>query len=149
VVNFDVRIKLIDIDKDLRPGMSCNASIETETINNVISVPLQSVTARGGFSPANPEEGEEGEEGNQNVKQEKKGNDNKPKEIVFIVKNGKAKSINVKTGLSDDNFIEIKEGLKSGEEVITGSYRAISRELNDGSIVHVEEKGKSPGENKN
>jgi len=146
VVNFDVRIRLIDIDKDLRPGMSCNASIETETINNVISVPLQSVTARGGFTPANPEEGEEG---NQNVKQEKKGNDDKPKEIVFIIKNGKAKSINVKTGLSDDNFIEIKEGLKSGEEVITGSYRAISRELNDGSIVHVEEKGKSFGENKN
>ncbi len=46
VVNFDVKIRMIDPDPGLRPGMSCNATIETKTINNVLSVPIQSVTAR-------------------------------------------------------------------------------------------------------
>ena len=46
----------------------------------------------------------------------------------------------VKTGLSDDNYIQIKEGLKDGEKVVSGSYRAISRELNDGSKVKLEDK---------
>ena len=48
VVNFNVKLKLVDLDKGLRPGMSCNADIETETIKNVVSVPIQSVTARSG-----------------------------------------------------------------------------------------------------
>ena len=46
VVNFEVKIKLIDPKNTLRPGMSCNADIETETIENVLSVPIQSVTTR-------------------------------------------------------------------------------------------------------
>ena len=46
----------------------------------------------------------------------------------------------VETGISDDNYLEIKSGLNVGDEVISGSYRAISRELEDGSIVRVEEK---------
>jgi HlyD family secretion protein len=51
----------------------------------------------------------------------------------------------VETGISDDNFLEIKSGLKEGDEVISGSYRAISRELEDGSIVRVEDKKGGPG----
>jgi len=64
----------------------------------------------------------------------------KPKEVVFLADNGKAKMVAVETGISDDNFIEIKSGLKDGEVVISGSYRAISRELENGSIVRVEDK---------
>jgi HlyD family secretion protein len=138
VVNFSVRIKLSDPDNKLRPGMSCNADIQTETHKNVLSVPIQSVTARGGFVPAPVEEE------NENVQVNKPGNGQKSKEVVFVVMNGKAKSLEVKTDISDDNYIEIISGLKGGEKVVSGSYRAISRELNDGVVVKVENAGNKP-----
>ena len=139
VVNFNVKLKLIDLDKGLRPGMSCNADIETETIKNVITVPIQSVTARG-----NEMVKKEGDDEENNPAPTKKVNgNNKPKEIVFLVKDGKAKSVEVETGISDDNYIYIKSGLSGGEQVVSGSYKAISRDLNDGSTVRVEEKKKS------
>ena len=145
VVNFEVRIRVTNMDTNLRPGMSCNADIRTETVNEVISVPLQSVTARGDFNMPKPSEDEE----SMAKVVEKKSNDNKPEEIVFIVVNGKAKSVKVNTGLSDDNYIEVKEGLKGSEEVVNGSYRAISRELKDGSLVKVEGKKNSFTDKKN
>lgn len=137
VVNFNIKLKLIDLDKGLRPGMSCNADIETETIKNVLSVPIQSVTARtGDFAK------KESDEENNPMPVKKENGNKKPKEIVFIVKENKAKSVEVETGISDDNYIYIKSGLSGGEQVVTGSYKAISRELNDGSTVRVEEKKK-------
>ncbi|HEY6907265.1 MAG TPA: efflux RND transporter periplasmic adaptor subunit [Ignavibacteriaceae bacterium] len=143
VVNFDVKIKLFNPDDQLRPGMSCNADIQTETKHNVISVPIQSVTAR------NPTEiVENTDEANTVTSDKKNGFDQKKlQEIVFIVKNNKAKTVNVETGISDDNFIEIKTGLDTGQMVISGSYRAISKELADGSNVRVEEKSKAFGSN--
>jgi HlyD family secretion protein len=136
VVNFSVKIKLLDLDSNLRPGMSCNADIETETVKDVISVPIQSVTARtevpGGEDTTKVEQEESGET--------QKPKFNKPKEVVFLANNGKAKMVVVETGISDDNYLEIKSGLNVGDEVISGSYRAISRELENGSIVRVEEK---------
>jgi HlyD family secretion protein len=142
VVNFEVRIKLLDPDNALRPGMSCNADVETETVSNVLSVPIQSVTARTDMTMPNKSEGEEDEE-DKNVKPAGNvGKENKLQEIVFIVKNGKAKKVNVETGISDDNYLQIKSGLKGGDEVVSGSYRAISRELNDGVVVRVESQNK-------
>ncbi|MDP2302199.1 MAG: efflux RND transporter periplasmic adaptor subunit [Ignavibacteria bacterium] len=132
VINFEVKIKLVEIDKNLRPGMSCNAKIETETKANVVTVPIQSVTARSDFKP---EEETEGEPTNG-----KKKEDEKIQEIVFVIENNKAKSVNVETGISDDNYIEVKKGLDVDADVVTGSYRAISRELKEGSIVTVENK---------
>ncbi len=140
VVNFAVKIKLLELDPSLRPGMSCNADIETETKSNVVSVPIQCVTARGDFSPA--PEGDSGSD-DEPVVTTKKSDDKKIKEIVFLIKNGKAKSVEVETGISDDNYIEIKSGLSGDEEVVTGSYRAISRELNDNVVVRVENKSNS------
>ena len=64
----------------------------------------------------------------------------KSNEVVFLIKNGKAKMVEVETGLSDDNYISILKGLEGGEDVVSGSYKAISRELNDGLQVRVEEK---------
>jgi len=136
VVNFSVKIKLIDLDNNLRPGMSCNADIETETVANVISVPIQSVTARTDVPVA--EDTTKGEK--KDSESDQMSMMNKPKEVVFLTDNGKAKIIVVETGISDDNYLEIKSGLSEGDEVISGSYRAISRELEDGSIVRVEEK---------
>lgn len=133
VINFEVRIRLIDADKNLRPGMSCNTEIETETKPNVFCVPIASVTARSEFKPA-----EEEQEVLKAQKEQKK--DNKPEEIVFMVDNNKVKTVQVHTGISDDNYIEVVSGIKGGEEVVSGSYRAISRELKEGSIVKVENK---------
>lgn len=141
VVNFEVKIKLIDVDPKLRPGMSCNSDIETETVFDVISVPIQSVTVRTDL----PEESSDStntkdinKKSNGDMKQS--GKRDEPKEVVFLVENGKSKIVKVKAGISDDNYLEIKEGLEGGEEVVSGSYRVISRELEDGSKVRVEEK---------
>ena len=71
----------------------------------------------------------------------------KPKEVVFLVNGGKAKMVVVETGISDDNYLQVKKGINEGDEVVSGSYRAISRELENGSIVRVEDKkGGAPGE---
>ncbi len=140
VVNFGVRIKLIDIDPNLRPGMSCTSDIETETKSMVLSVPIQSVTAR----DEEMMKPEEGSGDNEEAAPVKKDSEKKEiQEIVFLVEKGKAKSVKVKTGISNDNYIEVKTGLSGGEEVISGSYRAISRELKNGSIVRLEEKKKT------
>ena len=147
VVNFEVRIKLIDPDNALRPGMSCNADIETETVSNVLSVPIQSVTARSEMPNMNMNESEEDEEGAAVTPAGNGGKQNKLQEIVFIVENGKAKKINVETGISNDNYLHIKSGLKGGEEIVSGTYRAISRELSDGVAVRVE--GQNKQENSN
>jgi len=148
VVNFEVKIKLIEMDESLRPGMSCNADIETETVFNVLSVPIQSVTAREdvGGPEKNRDNGEEitGEHNNGESEKKDKVKDipKGPKEVVFLVDGGTAKMVEVKTGISDDNYIEIKEGLEDSVDVVSGSYRAISRELENDSKVKIEEKRK-------
>jgi HlyD family secretion protein len=138
VVNFEVKLKFVDFDPGFRPGMSCNAKIETKTLYNVLSIPIQSVTARN----KNEAPKTDAEAIDQNGKK-KESEAEKLKELVFTVKDNKAKSIQVTTGISDDNYIEIKNGLTGNEEVITGPYRAISKDLNDGSNVRIETKGKT------
>lgn len=143
VVNFEVKIKLIDPKTTLRPGMSCTSDIETETVENILSVPIQSVTTRAEDKMKDTEIAADGEGGGndfQQVKEVKKEKRNKNKEVVFLIKNGKAKKVEVETGLSNDNYIAILDGLEGGEEVVSGSYKAISRELSDGLQVRVEEK---------
>jgi len=148
VVNFKVKIKLIDMDDNLRPGMSCNADIETETVFDVLSVPIQSVTARENFGgpqkdQANGDEKQTGNNDDESVKNEGKKKTSKgPKEVVFMVEGNSVKMVEVKTGISDDNYIEIKEGLEDSVDVVSGSYRAISRELENNSKIRVEEKEK-------
>ncbi len=68
--------------------------------------------------------------------------ENKPKEIVFVVENGVAKAVNVKRGISDDAHVEILDGISEGAQVVSGSYKAINRELEDGAKVRVEEQKK-------
>ncbi len=141
VVNFEVEIKLIDIDDNLRPGMSCNADVETETKKNVVSVPIQSVTARTGMNMGAQEKSDDS---NLAMDNGTKKNTEKVQEIVFVMdKNNKVKKVPVSTGISDDNFIEVTKGLSGDEEVVSGSYRAISRELEDGSTVRKEDQKKS------
>ncbi len=136
VVNFEVKIRIVDSDVSLKPGMSCNVEIMTDTRTNVLAVPLQAVTIRG-------LEKEKSDKNNPDdelvtIDRKKEEVDTKSLEGVFVVKDNRVKFVNVKTGISDDTYIEIIEGLNGEEEIVTGSYRAISRELKDGSKVRVE-----------
>jgi HlyD family secretion protein len=97
-----------------RPGMSAQVEIFTERADNVTAVPIQSVTIR-----------RIGED-----------EDAPPQEVVFVLdKSMKAVQRQVKTGISDDSFIAILEGLKPGEEIIIGPYKALSKTLEDGTKV--------------
>jgi HlyD family secretion protein len=132
VVNFEVEVRILNPDNKIRPGMSCDADIETETKSNVIAVPIQSVTARINQPAPTPAEGDDAA-----VVKTKTIKQNKPKEVVFVVQNGKAKMVEVKTGISDDSYIEIQSGLKGDEEVVSGPYRAISKDLEEGKTVTI------------
>ncbi len=140
VVNFEVRILIEDPNKQLRPGMSCDAEIQTETKANVLTVPIQSVTARLDKPMVMENRGDDNEASV--VEKPKNTKSNKPKEVVFLSKDGKAKKVEVKTGISDDTYIEILSGLKGGEEVISGPYRAISKELEENSKISMQTKRK-------
>jgi len=143
VTNFTVKMRVVDKGANLRPGMSMTAEIETETKENVLSVPIQSVTTRAPKAEMKPAEGQ-----GQAVPVSETGStpkaraDNKPKEIVFVVENGVAKAVPVKRGISSDQYVEIIEGVKDSVAVVSGSYKAINRELEDGAKVRVEESKK-------
>lgn len=152
VTNFEVKMRIVDKGIQLRPGMSMTADIETETRQNVLAVPIQSVTAR-----APKTEVKEGSSDGQSgtvvaANAPKTRNENKPKEIVFVVENGQVKAMPVKRGISDGSFIEIIDGVGEGIQVVSGSYKAINRELEDGMKVKIEEPKKmanKPGASSN
>lgn len=145
VTNFTVKMRIVDPGVVLRPGMSMTADIETMTKQNVLSVPIQSVTTRAPKMEMKqgPTDGQSGMVMASGQSQKAK-NENKPKEIVFVVENGVAKAISVKRGISSDQYVEITEGLTEGAQVVSGSYKAINRELEDGAKVKVEE-ARKPG----
>jgi HlyD family secretion protein len=138
VVNFAIRIALNDFNAKVRPGMSCNADIEVETKNNVLAVPIQSVTARSEeAAAATPDSSRELIAGKTSKKKQAK-----PKEVVFVLADkGTVAMKEVKIGISDNEYIEVTSGLKEGDEVVSGPYRAISSELQDKSKVRPEAKG--------
>lgn len=131
VTNFEVKIRLLERDPRFRPGMSCNVEIQTETRENVLSVPLQSVTIRDlGMNSFDEDEAGPDEKQTQSKA--------RPQQIVFILEGDKAKMRKVETGISDKGYIEIISGLSLGEKVISGSYQAVSKLLTDGAKVKVD-----------
>ncbi|MGB9696727.1 MAG: efflux RND transporter periplasmic adaptor subunit [Ignavibacteria bacterium] len=136
VVNFIVKIRILNKGYDLRPGMSCTVDIEVDSRDNVLAVPIQSVTTREEEPPSSLGEGSPD---NLTTEKETKGiKKNKPKEIVFVVEGGVSKKREVKTGISDAEYIEIINGLNEGEEVVKGSFKAITKDLDDGVKVRVD-----------
>lgn len=118
-----------------RPGMSASVSIFTKTVENVVAVSIQAVTAR--------ERGELDKEKNKEKgkakKVSKKDGDDELVEIVFVMVGTEEVAVReVKTGIQDDDYIEIISGVKDGEEVVIGPYAAISRKLDDGDEVQVD-----------
>jgi HlyD family secretion protein len=150
VTNFEVKINLEREDVLLRPGLSCTADIETNMVKDAVAVPMQAVTIRTGDSNLSPEEIEKKrlktaarDKGDNNAdyvneRQEKaaqREEREKLAKVVFLKKGGKAQLTKVTTGISDDTYMEIKTGVQPGDEVISGSYSAISRKLKDGAKV--------------
>ena len=147
VTEFEVRIRLLNESyKELaakrkrnpfRPGMTASVDIITNQKNNILTVPLAAVTTRTADALAGKEKKEKRPKGN--VAEE----NNKPKEelleVVFVHENGKAIAKKVKTGISDFDNIEVLEGLKEGQEVISGPFRAVSKTLKNGDAVVVKE----------
>ena len=150
VTNFEVKINLDRENVLLRPGLSCTADIETNMVKEAVAVPMQAVTIRTGETNLSPEEIEKKK---QKIEQRDKADNNaeylnerqektaqkqereKLSKVVFLKKGGKAQSVKVSTGISDDTYMEIKSGVQPGDEVISGSYSAISRKLKDGAKV--------------
>ncbi len=122
-VNFEVKIQLEHPPAGVRPGFSASADIITGTRTKAVAIPIQALVVREkpGTGPGKPQD----EEG------------------VFLHQNGQAKFVPVKTGLSGDSSIEIVSGLKDGQEIITGPFRAL-RDIKDGSKVK-EQKEKKGG----
>ncbi len=150
VTNFEVKIRIDDHDVKLRPGLSCTADVETNEVKNAVAVPMQSVTIRTGDSNLSPEDIEKRKQkvaardkGDNNAeftndrqeKQAQKEEREKLSKVVFVKQGGKAKVVKVTTGIADDSYMEIKSGVNAGDEVISGSYSAISRKLKDGAKV--------------
>lgn len=154
VTEFEVKIRilkesyqnLINEGKKtpFRPGMTASVEILTRRKDNILVVPLAAVTTR------NPKLAEKGETKDENP-------DNKPaaetenkktslteelKEVVFVMRNGEAKMVEVKTGISDFDNIEILSGLQENDEVIVAPFQAVSKKLKDGSKVKLQEKDK-------
>lgn len=153
VTNFEVKIRIDEKDVALRPSLSCTADIETNMVTNAVAVPMQSVTIRTGDTNLSPEEIEKRkqkvaarDQGDNNAevsndRQEKtalKLDREKLSKVVFVKDGGKARMVKVTTGIADDSSMEIKSGIKEGDEVISGSYSAISRKLKDGAKVIID-----------
>ena len=142
---FEVRIRMADKGLFL-PGMSVTADIETRYRTNVVTVPIQSVTTRlPGSSASEPvpkktQSNSEEDKGQIEFLAGKKTKDTvKPVEVVFIKEGDKAKMLPVKRGISDDSHYELLEGVSEGQEIITGNFKAVSKELNDGTLIQLEE----------
>lgn len=134
LTNFEVRLRFLTPDPRFRPGMTAMATVQTDRKNNVLAVPIQSVTTR----EEKPEEGEEKEEENSAVTNrtlERAQRDAPPEPIVFVRDGNVVRARKVETGIRDDQYIEITGGLKAGDVVVSGSYKAITKDLEDGSDV--------------
>jgi HlyD family secretion protein len=147
VTNFDVKITMLkDSYKDLirpndpipspfRPGMSATVEIQTETAFNVLTVPIQAVTTRADTTGRIKSDREKREEAKGKDEDKLKTNEEEIHEYVFKYDNGIARLTEVKTGIQDNTYIEIIEGLEEGDKVITAPYRAVSKTLKNGDAV--------------
>ena len=146
---FQVCIRLNDKEA-FRPGMSVSADIETGYRTNVLTVPLASVTTR---PPKPPKKTDSPKTSGTNTTTAKLGTNavsssnvatnsgppdkksSKMLDVVFAVDGDHVDAVPVKIGICDDNYWEITDGLTNGQEIVSGGYRAISRDLDDGKKI--------------
>ena len=144
---FEVRIRISE-KESFRPGMSINAEIETRYRTNALTVPIAAITTRapkppnsGTNSPAASKDtnavvmAKAASSTNSESSDKKAKEGAKPVEVVFVVENDKAKQVPVKIGVSDAESYEVIEGLEEGLEIVTGNYKAVNKELEDGKKI--------------
>jgi len=158
VTSFQVKIRISDKEVRLRPGMSASVDIETKRVENVVAVPIQSVTVRSREGSKTLEQlatdrekkaKEAQGEGaaaavNEKQQRERERNDRESLHRVVFVRAGEiVKMVPVETGIGDTTHMEIKSGVKEGDEVVSGPFSVIARSLKEDSRIRVE-KPKTP-----
>ena len=150
VTNFEVKIQMLEVVDGMRPGMSATVEIITEERNQVLVIPIQSLTT----PRKNPNISKNKSKSSMSVSTStgssdwsnysKKSSGEKTSEtVVFVIKDGKAEQRVVETGIVGERDYEVTSGLEEGEAVVTGGFVAISRELYDGAPVKMREKSKN------
>ncbi|HET7434752.1 MAG TPA: efflux RND transporter periplasmic adaptor subunit [Thermoanaerobaculia bacterium] len=125
---FKVKVAIDDPDDRLRPGMTSQVSIVTKSAAGSVAVPIQAVVER----VSGAKKGEEDSD-----------DENKPKKkYVFLAQDGKAKMIEVTTGISDATHVAIVSGIKAGDSVVTGPFRTLKK-LGNGDAIRVEKEAKA------
>ncbi len=160
VTNFEVRISVREPGVQLRPGMSATADIMTKTVENAVAVPIQSVTTRVKESNQTQEqlqaerEKEKAERQGEGAaiavsdaqrREQERLDRERLQRVVFVLEGTKVRQQTVDTGILDHTHIQIVTGLKEGDEVVSGSYGAITRELKDGSKIKIQPPAKKTG----
>jgi HlyD family secretion protein len=153
VTNFQVKIRVVDKGVSIRPGMSANVDIETKTVENVIAVPIQAVTVRSREGKKTIEElatdrekkaketQGEGSAAAVNERQQKereRTDRDSLQRVVFVKQGAQVKMVTVETGIGDTMHMEIKSGIKAGDEVVSGPFSVITRTLKQDSKVRIE-----------
>jgi HlyD family secretion protein len=121
----------VDFVPNFKPGMSATVDIQTNTVYNVVSIPIQAVTVRdfAADSVAAESDSLAADRPESAITREDF------RRVVFVNEGGIAKRKEVETGISDNAYIQVMNGLAAGDEVVTGSYRVLSRDLEDGDRI--------------
>lgn len=124
-----------DFVANFKPGMSGTVDIMANTVYDVVAVPIQSVTVRNFADLEKDDTDEQIEEASSQTRRSSASEDFR--RVAFVNDNGTARMKQVQTGISDNTHIQVMSGLNEAEEVVTGSYRILSRELEDGDKIKV------------
>lgn len=158
VTNFQVKIRITDKDVALRPGMSATVDIETKTVENVVAVPIQAVTVRSREGSKTIEElaqerdkkaketQGEGAAAAVNEKQQRereRADRDSLQRVVFLRAGDQVRMVAVETGIADTTHLEIKSGIKAGDEVVSGPFSVITRSLKADSKIRIEKPKKN------
>ena len=169
VTNFEVKIRIIDVPEGIRPGMSATANIVTDKKIDALAIPIQSLTVRPAESEKSTFEKGKRPKGNSSKDDQKKPKAKKMEELVFILadkpggvlrngelseldekqlkkskKNKNEKVVHIRpltVGISSETHYEVLSGLEDGDEIVTGSYRAISKDLAHNKAVTTDKDG--------
>ena len=147
VTTFPVRLALTSPVPGALPGMSCQATISSETKDDALVVPIQAVTVRS-ERELKKKEGTAAADPPPPQGTAQKARKEPMRKVVFVVEKGVARPRQVETGLASENEIEITEGLKEGETLVEGPYKVLSRDLADGKKVKEEKPGGPEGKRK-
>jgi HlyD family secretion protein len=145
VTNFEVKIAITPAsyapnmgqgrelpvgDSPFRPGMTALVDVFTDLASEVVSAPIQAITLRDAETKDNDSVSVV-----RTSSTKKESDEEEREEVVFVVKDGVVSKRSVRTGIRDDNYMFITEGLEEGEQVVTGPYTVLTKKLKDGDEV--------------